>query len=290
MADQRILKNTSATLVHSFEIDGTLTDADAGVTIGIDDEAGTEIVASGTATTNDSTGVYSYLLAPQTQVNRLTVTWTGTWNGVAQSLVDYVEVTGAHLFTEVEARTAHASLLTNATVYPDSAIAEARDRISDEFAEICSQSFVPRYERETLAAEGGQRLNVRWPRITSVISATLAGADVTATTTADPLLGVLYRTSGSWTAATITNPFNVTVEYEHGYQTPPPDIKRAALILLRHQIIPDQAGGSLADRAVTITDELGQIRLAQPGFRGASYGIPIVDQTLARYTMRVPVS
>jgi hypothetical protein len=287
---QRILRNTSSVLRRTFYVDGTATEADAGVTIGIVDEAGTVVVAALTGTTGEGSGVYSYILTPQTQVKRLTVTWTGTWSGVAQSVVDYVEVTGAHLFTEAEARDTHASLLTNATVYTDANIAEARDRISDEFAEICGQSFVPRYERETLAGPGGQVLEVRWPRISAVIEATISGTNVASSTTYDRRLPLLRRTSGSWTAATTASPYNVVVAYAHGWDTPPPDIKRAALILLRHQIVPDQAGGSIADRAVTMTDELGQIRLAQPGFRGAPYGIPIVDQTLARYSMLLPVS
>ena len=289
MADQRILVNTSARLARTFYVDGTATNADGDVTLGIVDEAGTEVVAAGTVATNDSTGVYSYLLTPQTQVKRLTVTWTGTWSTVAQSIVDYVEVVGAHLFTEAEARAAHSSLLTNATVYPDKAIAEARDRIADEFANICGQSFVPRYERESIPGTGTHRLDVRWPRVSTVIAATVNGTSVLANTTPDPMLPVIYRTSGTWSSPTTSSPLNVVVAYRHGFDTPPPDIKRAALILLRHQLIPDQAGGGIADRAVSLTDETGPIRLAQPGFRGAAYGIPFVDQTLARYSMLLPV-
>lgn len=290
MADQRILRNTSATLTRTFYVDGTATSADGNVTLGITDEAGAEIVAAGTVAVNDSTGVYSYLLAPQSQLNRLTVTWSGTWSAVAQSFTDYVEVVGGHLFTEAEARAAHSSLLTSATVYPDAAIAEARDRISDEFEQFCGVSFVPRYNYETIPGSGNHWLPIERGRVSTVIAATVNSTSLTvANVTPHPTLPKLHYT-GTWSSPTGSNPLNVTVEYEHGYDTPPPDIKRAALILLRHQIIPDQAGGAIPDRAISLTDEVGTIRLAQPGFRGAPYGIPLVDQTLMRYTTQIPVS
>lgn len=284
MADQRILQNTSVTLRRTFYVDGTATDADGTVNIVITDETGDTVVAS-TAATSEGSGVYSYLLTPQTQLNRLTVTWSGDWSSVAQTFTDYVEVIGGHLFTEAEARNVYDGAFSSATVYTDAAIAEARDRITDEFEQICGVSFVPRYERETLMHNGGARIQTRRPRVLSIISATDNGTTVsTANLTNDQLLPYIYRTSGAWFTSTTTVPYPIVVEYTHGYQSVPGDVKRAALKLLRHQLLPDEAGGSIPDRMLSMTNEFGNMRISQPGIgRFNWYGIPTVDATLARY-------
>lgn len=291
MAEQRILRNTSANLVRRFEVDGTATDADGTVNVAVTDEAGDTVVAS-TPATSEGSGVYSYLLTPQSQLNRLTVTWSGTWSGVAQSRTDNVEVVGAHLFTESEARNMHATLLASATVYPDSAIAAARDRIADRFQHVCAVSFVPRYERDRLAGNGSYMLQTGWPRVRSIIAATIGGtAQTVGDIDYDPVLPYMYHTAGTWTAADRTDPRNVVVEYEHGWETPPAAIKRAALIVLRHEIVPDEAGGSISARAISLTDEIGTMRLSQPDMRfGRPYGIPEVDATLREYSMQPLVS
>ena len=285
-----ILKNTGpTTLTKTWYVNGTPTDVGS-VTIGIVDEAGDTVVTSGTATTNNNDGTYEYTLAVQSQVNWLIVTWTDT---ASQSLVDRIEVRGNHLFTEAEARAFHGSELTNATTYPDADIAEARDRIMDEFQQICGVSFVERYERETIPGTGQRALAMEHPKIQSVISATVSG---TAVSTANvvvlsPYGRRLWRTDGNWSRPTSSNPLNVTVEYSHGFDVVPGDIKRAALILVRHHLVKDTSGSGLSDRAVSLTDEIGTIRLSQPNARfQRPYGIPFVDTTLMRYSYQVPVN
>lgn len=290
MARSSILKNTGpTTLTKTWYVNGTATDVGT-VTIGIVDAAGTVVVAALTATTNNGDGTYTYSLAIQTQVSELTVTWT---DSTGQSLVDEIEVRGNHLFTEAEARAFHGAELANATTYPDGDIAEARDRIMDEFQQICGVSFVERYRRDQLPGTGGRVLFVKYPHVQSVLSATVSGttvpvANVVATT---PDGKGLWRTNGTWTRGTASNPLNVVVEYSHGLDTVPGDIKRAALILLRHLLVKDTTGGGLSDRAISLTDEVGTIRLSQPSNRfNRPYGIPSVDTALDRYSHRVPVS
>lgn len=285
-----ILKNTGpTTLTKTWYVNGTPTDVGA-VTIGIVDEAGNTIVSAGTATTNNNDGTYEYTLAVQTQVNRLTATWTDT---ASQSLVDEIEIRGNHLFTEADARAFHGSELTNATTYPDAKIAEVRDRIMDEFQQICGVSFVERYKRESLQGPGGRELWVKYPRITEIISATVSGTAVTVSNVLalKPHGKVLWRTDGNWVRGTASNPLNVVVEYAHGFDTPPGDIQRAALVLLRHHLVRDTTGSGITDRAVSMTDDIGTVRLAQADIRRKRYyGIPLIDATLERYTYQVPVS
>lgn len=283
---QRILKNTSATLKRTFTIDGTATAADGNVTVTITNAAGTTVVAP-TNSTAVGSGVYSYVLAPQSIPARLTATWTGSWSGVAQTVTDDVLIVGGHLFTETEARSFHDSAMTSSTTYPDAAIAEARDRITDEFAQVCGVAFVPTYEYENIGGTGLHQLYVEWPKVSSVIAASIGG---TAQTVADlvpmktPSNAIWHKTR-TWAMPSTSNPLNVVVEYVHGYTDVPLEIKRAALTVLRYQLVDSNIG----DRTVSLTDEIGTIRLAQPGFRGAAYGIPSVDAVLDRYSERIPV-
>jgi hypothetical protein len=283
---QRILKNTSATLKRTFTVDGTATDADGDVTVTITDAAGTEVVAE-TNSTSVGSGVYTYLLAPQSNPSRLTATWSGSWSGVSQTVTDTVLVVGGHLFTEVEARAFHDAAMSSASTYSDAAIAEARDRITDTFSEVTGVAFVPTYEYETLEGTGGRVLYARWPRISDVLSASIGG---TAQTASDlvamrvPSNGI-YHKGRLWPLPTTSDPRNVTVGYVHGWTTVPGQIKRAALTVLRYELVDSNIG----DRTVSLTDEIGTIRVAQPGFRGAAYGIPAVDATLERYSERMPV-
>lgn len=286
MASQRVLVNTSATMRRTFTVDGDATDADGTVTYAVVNAAGTS-VQTGNATSEGS-GVYRFLLNKPSTVAEYTVTWSGTWSGIAQSVVDYVEVVGAHLFTETEARAYYGSDLSSTTVYTDAKIAEARDRIADEFEEICGVSFVPKFRRERLPGTGRYELYLARPKTTSLITATVTGTDVSSNVTILPDPGnVLYRTDGVWTTPPRSNPLNVTVEYQHGWSTPPADIRRAALMLLRHHLVRDTTGGGIPERALSLTDELGTIRLAQPGRFGNAYGIPAVDAALKRYSHKV---
>jgi hypothetical protein len=88
---RQILRDTVETLSTTFYSGETATDADGSVTIGIVDEAGTTVVASATATTSAGSGVYTYSLAAQSNLKKLTATWSGTW-GSAMTFDTHHEV------------------------------------------------------------------------------------------------------------------------------------------------------------------------------------------------------
>ena len=273
------------TLTQTWYVNGTPTDV-AAVTIGIVDAAGGVVVAPLTATTNVGSGVYTYSLADQTALNELTVTWTRTDTGA--DLVDHIDIKGGELFTEAQARTFNKNQFSNTTAFTDAAIADARDRITDEFARICGVAFVPTYARETLAGTGTNRLWVKWPKVTAVTAVSINGTAVTAgNVEVDSLQRCLYRTDGYWTAAGVTlgSPNNVTVAYEHGWGQVPGDIQRAALMVLRSQLQPDVQGGGIPDAAVTITDQFGNLNLLDDG-SGSTYGMRFVRDTLTGYNLQ----
>jgi hypothetical protein len=280
----RILKNTAASITTSWYVDGTATDV-GDVTVGIVDSAGTTVVAAGAATTNNGDGTYTYAIANSLtgSVAEWTVTWTDVDSG--DDLDTEVEVVGSHLFTEAQARAFDLSALSDASTYSDADIALARDRITDAFESICEISFVPRYAREQLPGTGTPILYVSKPKVSEVLSATIGG---TAQTVSDivvlPGRG-LHHTTTDWTAATRADPLNCVVAYEHGYTKPPGEITRAALIVLREQVV----ASDIPLRALGYSTEIGNVQLATAGMRGAWFGLPEVDAVLSRFSSHQPV-
>ena len=269
-----ILRNNRAVLQITFSA-GV---ADGSVTVTVADAAGA-VVSTGAATSVGA-GVYTYALAPQTTVKNLTVTWAGSWGGVAQSIQSYAEVVGAYLFTLAQARMANRGALTSATDYPDTAIREARAGITDFFEEVCGVSFVPRYGRETLDSPSSYDLWLERTRPTRVLASSVDG---TALTVGELGALVVYDTgrvyNPSWWSGSLAR--GVTVEYEHGYQQPPYDIHLAALVYLRQLLVASDIG----DRTIAFTTELGTIRNAVAGSNYPT-GIPVVDAALSRHMER----
>ncbi len=287
MSSLTILKSTGpTTLTKRWYENGTQADVGT-VTVGVVDSAGTTVVTAGTATTkagSSTTTTYSYDLAIQTAVKRLTVTWTRTSSGA--TLDDTVEVVGAVLFTEAEARTftvtGAQTPLSSESTYPDATIAEARDRITDLFEQYCGISFIPRsYHLET-GGSGTRTLEIPHHKVTQVLNCTIGGVAQTVSAIV-PMRNqrLLHHTTATWSWPSDADPHNVHVTYEHGYTEPPLDVKRAALLLLLREVVPSD----LPDRALSMSTADGTFRLATPGEYGPT-GIPTVDEVLNRYRYR----
>lgn len=285
-----ILVNVQETLSASFyNDDGTLVDPGT-VTVKITDVVGNTIVAAGTATAGTGTAARTYALAAQAELDILTVTWTSSTYG---AFVQTVEVVGGFLFTVREARTFDNNALANTTTYTSAAIDETRARITDEFESITGVSFVPRYRRDVLDGHGDETLAL--PRreiraIRSVETRASGGVDWTAFDAdelADVFLGWDYihrETLGSWSSGVR----NLRVGYEHGYSTPPYDIKQAALLALSYYL----TAKNLSDRAISLSTEFGTQQLWTPGVSGrgsAVHPLPEVDRVLRSYMTRLPV-
>lgn len=278
-----VLKNTQATLGITF----TAGDASGNVTYGITDEDGNTVVAAGTvATTEAAVGYYTFVLPPQTAVKRLTITWTGTWGGVVQSLVTYAEIVGNHLFTIAEARAHDGGALSSTVDYPEASIRAARAGITDFFEHVTGVSFIPRYGRAVVDGSGYE-LWLPHRQLRTLLAGSIDGTALTVGEVADVEVyesGRMWR-SGYWGGSSWPNRRNVTVAYEHGYQAVPWDIHQAALVYLKFVL----KSTDVSDRTVSWSNELGTFRQAVPGAKYPT-GIPSVDAALGRYQRQMVVA
>lgn len=279
---RQLLVNVQEALSASwYDDNGTLVDPGV-TTVGITDVVGTIIVAAGTATAGTGAAARTYALAAQMELDILTVTWTSATYG---AFVQTVEVVGALLFTVREARIFDNSALSNTSTYTSAAIDEARARITDEFESICGVSFVPRYRRDVLSGDGGYELVLPVGRLRALRTAEsrASGTSIWTAYTASELADVLVEPWGLITRDSLgsftTGTRNLRVGYEHGYDTPPLEVKQAALLALRYYL----TASNLSDRAMSISTEFGTTNLWTPGVSGrgsAIHPLPEVDRVL----------
>lgn len=276
MAVSQILKNTAVTLEVTFSVGN----ADAAVTVTVTRADGTAI-ATNAATTQAGSGRYTYALAPQTELDSLTATWTGTFGGTPQSVQTFAEILGGYLFALADARAFGDKTLSDATKYPDADVRETRNRITDMFEQVCGCSFVPRYARDVLDGTNTDTIGVWNRRVNRVIAASVDGVALTSNELANTICRssgwIVRKTGGIWQWG--WGGRNVIISYEHGWATVPSDIQRVALELARYELV----NNDITSRMVSLDNDLGSVRLSVPGTKYPT-GLPIVDATLARYT------
>lgn len=280
MSLDRVLRNTQAELSVTFYGDEAALSADGAVTVDLIKADGTALLEN-QATSNPGVGQYKYILAPQSDLMRLTVVWTGTFSGVVQSITTYVEVVGGRYYALAEARASDSSLASTDR-YPTSELEQVRLEVEDEFEEICEVAFVPRFGRETISGNGRSTLMLRRNKIRRIISLTVGSVAFSAenlSALSINEIGEIYNDGSAWSSGIQ----NIVVEYEYGYDAPPSDVRRAALIRQRHRLMANKSG--VPDRAVSYSAaEGGTYSLATPGRAGFETGIPEVDAVLKRYS------
>lgn len=284
----RVLRTAAATLTRTLYVDETPTDAVGTVTVTVTRLDGTA-VASGNAT-HGATGVYTYILpggpsSPASatwQLDTLVVSWSGSLGGATVTLTDEVEVVGGFLFGLAEARGADASLA-NTTTYPVATLAAKRIQVEQECEKICRQAFVPRFYREALSGNGGDRIGTRWPMLRVLRAVTVSGtawspSEVAAVAVSES--GMLTLPAGGvWPVGAS----NIVVEYEHGWDRPFEDLKEAAMARLRSRLNLTRSG--VPDRTSSYTTETGATyRVTLP--TADSTGIPEIDAAYGRYTRK----
>lgn len=274
VADQRILRGVAATLSwQPVDSDGEAAAPSGTVTVQVTSAGGTEVKPEGTATAGSGSDPRTVSLTPAetAELDRLTVVWTDDGDDSAATTV--VEIVGGFYFTLAEARASDPALA-NDTKFSTPALLAARAAVEEEFESICGVAFVPRFEREIVDA--GFTLNLRWPQVRSVRG--VADWDGTAFVSWTDLE---YLRSG--VDSIIGGPFvhgvRYQVDYEHGYDRPPAEIKAAALVRLRDRASVPLRG--IPDRATSFSvAEGGTYRLDQASL--SRTGIPDVDAALAR--------
>jgi len=284
---RRILRGTAGVLSTVFLVDGAAS-SPGSVTVTVTDGKGTAIVTAAAATVDVDTQRVSYQLTPAqcADVKPLTAAWSASaLDGVAQSVTTTAEIVGDVLFSLAEAR---AAKLGDAGKYSNETILEARDRIAEAFEQILGYSLGLRWAREIVSGRGTGRLLVNHIHIERILAVetrsgatwTAYGADDLADVFAYGYGEVLRESRGIFAAG----PRNVRVEYEHGKQPIPLELKQAALALLQDQLI----AGTMSERTISITDEAGMTRFAIAGGEGRWFGLPGVDSILMRYSERIP--
>lgn len=244
---QQVLRNSGALLSQSFYSDETLSSADGVVSVTVTNAAGDE-VSAGPATLV-STGRYGYALDPVEEVDQLAVGWSGTFDGVIQSVTSQVDIVSGHYFALRELRELPG--LTDPGRFPSSKLAEKRAEAEGEIERVVTAAFVERFGTLTRQATGGHRLRLR-SYTRRLLSGSMAGVAFTpeeiGAMTVDEDGNVEWR-SGWFDGA-------VVLRFVHCLTTaPPPEIRDMALELARMRILGWRS--SLPDQTVD-ADDLGQ--------------------------------
>jgi hypothetical protein len=272
----RVLKTAQVTLEHVFYVDLTATDAAGSVTATARRLDGT-LVHTATAA-HPGLGRYTYALPAQAQLDALTVDWVGTVGGVVVSVRDFVEIVGGFLFGLQEAAVMPPAL--DLIKYPAATLAAKRIEVEQQCERICGQAFVPRFARIALSGQGTARLTIprttfgghtmlRTLRSVAVAGVAWSAPDVAAVGLSDT--GVLTRPGGAlWPAGAR----NIVIEYEHGLDYPPEEIRTAAMVHLRSRL--GMGDTTVPYRAISFSSaEGGTYRLSTPSKERT--GIPDVD-------------
>lgn len=291
-AAQRLLVAQPATLSVTYASDP------GAVTLTLTRADGTALVTGAATSGTGVTRTYALTAGQTADLDRLTAVWSSPTLGAVTQLV---EVLGAWLFTVEQARAFDKKQLADATKFSDSAIVEARDRITDAFEQICGLAFVPRYRRVTL---DGPTVGHVYLHALSTTPGAILLPDLLVTR----VRAVETRSATTWTAFTTEDLADVVIEpggvlrrelrggwplgraavrvaYEHGYAAPPLDVQRAALLLATNQLVPS----NLPERALSQATEVGTFRLATAGYgRNNWFGIPSVDAVLEQHRRRTP--
>lgn len=284
MQTTRILRSTPTTLTYTWEVDGTATDPTGNTTTVTITRADGTAVVTDAATTRTGVGVYTYALAPQANLDMLTVAWTGTFSAQSTTVRTYAEIVGGHLFSESQARAfkVGSTAVLTAALYSDSELAEARDRITDLLERRTGVSWVPRFGRYTFSGAGSYDIQLPHRHIITLQSVHIGGTSQTiGNYDFDPDTGVVYSKSSAFTNSTYATPRNVTIEYEYGKQQIEDGVDRIALRWLMATVVRNNT----PDRAMTITNEVGNMTLAP--FNPS--GDPEVDAWCAAHDERNPV-
>lgn len=266
---QLVAVGATANIRRSWSIAGDPAPADAPPTYTVTDLDGAT-VTSGTSTLI-SGATYGFDLDPQPAPQQLQVVWAGVWSGEAQTFTTTVEVVSHLLFTEADARSI---MELGAAQWTDERIADSHDVVAGALRRASGVHPMQRHIRETRleyvsTSDRGLPLYEAAPRTVTALTV----ADVAQTgpfTILAPLDVVEYAPLSS-------GQLSWTVDYTAGLAEDP-ETRHVALLALRFLFDPRQIAQS---RVLSHASELGVTRFATPGFGGARFGLPYVDQWCA---------
>lgn len=281
MATQRLIVNTVPTFSETFYNGEAPVDADGPVTVAIAGYAGA--YTGGTAT-HGATGTYSFTpAAALTAVDRLTLTWTGTFSGVVQTITTPVEVVGG-FYAPLAAIRAADSSLSNTTTFTTAKLAAARANAEEQCERIMGRAFVQRCEVERLRTACNGSVYPKWYGVRTVLAATVDGVVYSASQltalnlTASRLVGPqhvdLFTTPGAL----------VDIAYVHGDTTVPGELVEAVTQLTRIKVM--KPTSSVPDRAERFVADNNARMFMLATATADKTGYPDIDAILWRY--RIP--
>lgn len=209
-------------------------------------------------------------LAPSATFTEDLLVYTGIPPGVPP-------VVGQPYFTIAEFRARYPTLST--TEYTDAIIAQYRTTAERAIEDACGRAFVPRVATDTLHGNGGTLLQLTYPFVRTVLSATVDGTAVAA---GDILVA---GTSTVYYPRWASGYSNIVITYEHGADSPSGEAQLAAMMLAKDWMV----RGPVSDRATQelVSQDGGTVNLATPGMFGTHFGIPAVDAFVA--SNRIPL-
>ncbi len=259
------------------------------VTVSVQRLAGTTFTPAGAVTGTGTAAREVVLTAAETAtLDTLRITWTGDASGTP-TMTTLVDVVGDVLFTVPEAKLHDGGVLED---LDDAVLLEARGRIAQEFQQICGVAFGSRFDLlivdgprsglDLLLTHGQSGAPVMLPTaLRSVETRTAVGGDRGRRGASEQVAASEVLPWGGVVSAS-TWPVGrrlVRVGVEHGHLLVPLAIRRAALRLLRFQVLEND----IPSRATSMNSEDGTFTLATAGMRGAVYGLPEVDSVLTRH-------
>lgn len=266
----RVLQGVTATLTQTVLVNETGTDPSPdSATVTITRADGTNLYTD-TAATNGPNGGFTFTLTPldTALLDTLTATWKFTLGGQIQSLKTTTEIVGGYHFGLDELR--QMDPLQDQVKYPMAKLIEARTLAETALEDACGVAFVPRYSHRTVQAYGDTTIDLG-PKVRLVRSATLNGvASDVSTLTYSAGLAV---SSGTWTSGVWT------IGWEHGYDSCPPWVARASMLLARHFLVESP----IDDRFSSVSTQDGTFSMVTPGMRGALFAIPEINAVVDQY-------
>ena len=172
--------------------------------------------------------------------------------------------------------------LGDTTRFTDDELAQAREWFETTFEDYVGMAFVPRTATERLTGRCSTLMLKHWPvrSITAVRSYTTAS--VYTSFTADELADLLIDPTGSVRRYALGYwPADVEVEYVHGQEAAPADVRKAALVAIQEKLMEDNSGRPTDRTYGTATDGVF-IRSILPG-KDKPFGLASVDEVANRY-------
>ncbi len=231
-----VLRGSSPLVALELEAADGPVDSSTPVSVGaVRDDAGV-VVVPGTATTKpaNTTGRYELRLPldATAEVDRLTLTWAVTVDGVAQTRVTTAEVVGGFYFPLGALRVRPG--LGSPASFPSRDLARARARATDEIERDVGAAFVERFGRATLDGDGSP-VAVFGRYLRRVLSVSTDGQPWSATDVAGLAVGPWGARAGRSFPA---GRGNVVVRYVHSWsESPPVDVADAGLELARQHLL-----------------------------------------------------